>query len=172
MTLTDAAMTRFIMTLEEAVRLVMESVFLARGGEVFVTKMPAIRIADLAEVLIEEIGPHYGYDASDIEIIIIGTKPGEKQYEELVNEEEVRRTVELERYFVVTPAFKSVFNTAPTDYPSLVNPGRALAYNSANQDVMTKEDLRSFLRTRGLLNVDDQQLISPAATVADDWKSM
>jgi len=49
-TLTDPAMTRFIMTLEEAVQLVMDSVFLARGGEVFVTKMPVVRIARLTPI--------------------------------------------------------------------------------------------------------------------------
>ena len=56
-------MTRFIMTLDEAVGLVMDSLFLARGGEIFVTKMPVLRIGDLAEVMIEELASEYGYRA-------------------------------------------------------------------------------------------------------------
>ena len=53
-------MTRFIMTLKEAVSLVIESAFMARGGEVFVTKMPVINIADLASVMIEILAPKFG----------------------------------------------------------------------------------------------------------------
>ena len=56
-TVTSPDMTRFIMTLDEAVGLVMDSLFLARGGEIFVTKMPVLRIGDLAEVMIEELAP-------------------------------------------------------------------------------------------------------------------
>ena len=56
-TLTDPEMTRFIMSIKEAVRLVIDSAMLARGGEVFVTKMPVIRINDLAEVMIQELNP-------------------------------------------------------------------------------------------------------------------
>src|ERR1700731_2359007 len=67
-TLTDPEMTRFIMTLDEAVRLVMDSLFLARGGEIFVTKMPVVRIGDLAEVMIEELAGDFGYRAGDIAI--------------------------------------------------------------------------------------------------------
>src|SRR3984957_7298501 len=65
-TLTNSNMTRFIMTLDEAVGLVMDSLFIARGGEIFVTKMPVLRIRDLAEVLIEELASDFGYRPHDI----------------------------------------------------------------------------------------------------------
>ena len=104
-TLTDPEMTRFIMSIEEAVQLVIDSGLLCKGGEVFVTKMPAIRIQDLAEVMVENLAPVYGHEAKDIEIKIIGHQPGEKLYEELLNMEETRRSWELARYFVVLPAF-------------------------------------------------------------------
>ena len=103
-TLTDPEMTRFIMTLGEAVALVTEAVFLAKGGEVFVTKMPVCRIEDLAVVMIEELAPRHGYDPADISLRITGARPGEKLYEELTNEEEIRRTAELERHLVIVPA--------------------------------------------------------------------
>ncbi|MDZ7681667.1 MAG: SDR family NAD(P)-dependent oxidoreductase [Fodinibius sp.] len=105
-TLTDRRMSRFIMTLEQAVKLVMDSVFLAKGGEVFVTKMPIIKIETLAEAMVEVLAPRCGYKVSDVDITIIGSKPGEKLYEELINDEETRRTIELPQYFAVIPAFQ------------------------------------------------------------------
>lgn len=145
-TLTDEAMTRFIMTLREAVSLVMRSVFVAKGGEVFVMKMPAVRIVDLAEVMIEELAPTFGYSAGDIEIRRIGSKAGEKLYEELVNEEEVRRTVELERFYSVLPAFRSVYRAVDYTYPEMT-PQAVLSrgYRSDNVSLIRGEELRAHL---------------------------
>lgn len=154
-TLTDPGMTRFIMTLEEAVRLVLESVSLARGGEVFVTKMPAIRIEDLAEVMVEELAPAHGYDPGDVEIEVIGAKPGEKMYEELINEEETRRTVELERYFAVVPAFRSPLKSVNYDYPGSRREGVEKAYNSANVEPLSRRKLRDYLLEHGLIERPD-----------------
>ena len=95
-TLTDPDMTRFVMSIEEAVELVIRSCNFARGGEVFITKMPVIRIEDLAKVMIEELSLAYARKSSDIDIEVIGSKPGEKLYEELMSDEETRRAVELE----------------------------------------------------------------------------
>jgi FlaA1/EpsC-like NDP-sugar epimerase len=150
-TLTDPRMTRFIMTLEEACRLVMESVFLARGGEVFVTKMPVVKISDLAQVLIEELAPEYGHDPHDVRVATVGSKPGEKLYEELMNDEETRRTLELERYFVVRPAFSAVYQQLDYAYPGLVEGPVTNPYNSAVEPAMEMEELRAYLYTHGLL---------------------
>lgn len=155
-TLTDPGMTRFIMTLEEAVRLVMESVFLAQGGEVFVTKMKALRIADLATAMIAELAPHYGHNPEDIETKMVGSKAGEKLYEELLNDEETRRTLELDQYFVIIPAFKSLYNSVKYAYPNVVRSnGIVCPYNSANEEPMAQEDLRQYLRQHGLLEGED-----------------
>ncbi|NIN35632.1 MAG: polysaccharide biosynthesis protein [Gammaproteobacteria bacterium] len=150
-TLTDAGMTRFIMTLEQAVRLVMESVFLACGGEVFVTKMPVVRIADLAEVMIEELASESGHKPKNIEITTIGSKPGEKLYEELMNEEEIRRSAELDKFFVILPAFKSLYEQIDYRYPDEPEFGIKHPYNSALIDPMSKDELRSFLNQNNLL---------------------
>jgi FlaA1/EpsC-like NDP-sugar epimerase len=144
-------MTRFIMTLEEAVRLVMESTFLAQGGEVFVTKMPAIAISDLAAVMIQELAPLHGFRPEDIELVTIGSKAGEKLYEELINEEEVRRTVELPYYFVVLPAFKAVYETIDYTYPSMTSQQVKQPYNSSGVELLTRPALRAYLRQHGLL---------------------
>lgn len=145
-TLTDTEMTRFIMTLEEAVRLVMESVFLAMGGEVFVTKMQVLRIADLAEVMSEELSPN-----GPVPVKVIGSKAGEKLYEELMNDEETRRTLELERYFVVVPAFKSLYANVEYSYPGVEAKDVGRPYNSANEKPMQREALREYLRRHRLL---------------------
>jgi FlaA1/EpsC-like NDP-sugar epimerase len=150
-TLTHPDMSRFIMTLKEAVHLVMESVFMARGGEVFVTKMPVVRIADVARVMVEELAAAYGHRPEDVQVVNVGTKPGEKLYEELMNEEEVRRTVELTRYFVVTPAFQAVYQNIDYTYEGAVPTPVVEAYNSANAAPMSRETLRRYLYEHGLL---------------------
>ena len=150
-TLTDPRMTRFIMTLPQAVRLVMDSTFLARGGEVFITKMPVACISDLASVMIEELAPRFGYRPKDIEVKVIGSKPGEKLYEELMNDEETRRTVELPSYFVVLPAFKSVYENIEYRYPNMSDRQITRPYNSAVEQSMTKAALRQYLLENHLL---------------------
>ena len=155
-TLTDPNMTRFIMTLREAVRLVMESAHMARGGEAFVTKMPVVRIEDLARVMIDELAPEFGHNAQDIEIDVIGSKPGEKLYEELMNTEEVRRAVELERYFVVRPAFRSIHRDIDYTYADVVSDTVDNPYNSSVEEPLSVEALRTYLRTSGLLGTKDE----------------
>jgi FlaA1/EpsC-like NDP-sugar epimerase len=151
-TLTDTEMTRFVMTLQQAVSLVMESVFLAQGGEVFVTKMPVMRIAEMAAIMITELAPRYGHDPKNIELRVIGSKAGEKFYEELMNEEEIRRTVELEKYFVVIPAFTSVYEKIEYVYPGALRTGVDRPYNSAVEKPLGRSALRNYLLASGLLN--------------------
>jgi len=148
-TLTDPAMTRFIMTVEQAVCLVLDSVFMARGGEVFVTKMPVVRICDLAAVMIAALSAH----PEQVEVKVIGSKPGEKLYEELMNDEETRRTVEVGNYFVVLPAFKSVYESISYDYPGMGKVGVTDPYNSSLHAAMDRDELEMYLRENHLLRV-------------------
>jgi FlaA1/EpsC-like NDP-sugar epimerase len=161
-TLTDPTMTRFIMSIEEAVRLVIESAYLARGGEVFITKMPVIRIEDLAEVMIEELASVYGYSSKKIKIAIIGTKPGEKMYEELMNAEETRRAWELQCYFVVLPAFGCLYRSITYEYPAIVSGVVTNPYHSDNERPLSKDQLKTFLRENDLLEEDPRELQHPA----------
>ncbi|WP_020589291.1 polysaccharide biosynthesis protein [Desulfobacter curvatus] len=91
-TITDPNMTRFMMTLEEAVELVLFAFENGHPGDIFVQKAPAATIADLAQALLEL------YDAKN-EIRIIGTRHGEKLYESLVSREEMAKADELENYY-------------------------------------------------------------------------
>ena len=151
-TLTDPEMTRFIMSIEEAVQLVIDSGILCRGGEVFVTKMPAIRIKDLAEVMVENLAAAYGRNAKEIEIKTIGHQPGEKLYEELLNMEETRRSWELERYFVVLPAFREIYRDIAFEYPALKSKEVHKAYHSGTEPLLSKTQLAAFLKKNNLLS--------------------
>jgi FlaA1/EpsC-like NDP-sugar epimerase len=160
-TLTDAEMTRFIMSIKEAVQLVIDSAALARGGEVFVTKMPVIRIKDLAEVMIEELAPKYGQDPANINIETIGVKPGEKMYEELMNVEEMRRSWELERYFAVMPAFPSIYRDIAYRYPDIKSKEVKCAYNSSNEAPLSKGEVKDFLIANDILEGEDPAIEHP-----------
>lgn len=152
-TLTDPNMTRFVMSVDQAVRLVVDSAALAKGGEVLITKMPVIKICDLAEVMIEELAPRYGYKASEIKIVEIGVKPGEKLYEELMTPEEVQRAVELPDYFSVTPAFRDIYRGIAYDYDEISSETVSNPYVSSNEQPMSKDDLLAFLISNHLLSL-------------------
>ena len=149
-TVTDAQMTRFMMSMSQAVDLVLRSVTLARGGELFIFKMPTINIMDLAEVLIEELAPLYGHSASDIPIKIIGTKPGEKMYEELMTEDEALRSFERDDMFIIAPMIcgndslyqSSSYNAVPIESKD---------YISRDVPAISKDEIRSILKKEGLL---------------------
>jgi len=100
-TITDPDMTRFVMSIPQAVDLVLKAAEIARGGEIFIFKMRTLHIRDLAEVMIEELAPHYGYGPESIKIEISGKRAGEKLYEELLTEDEALNVSETEDMFVV-----------------------------------------------------------------------
>jgi FlaA1/EpsC-like NDP-sugar epimerase len=160
-TLTDPEMTRFIMSIKEATRLVIDSAMLAKGGEVFVTKMPVIRIQDLAQVMINELAQGYDHHPDEIQIENIGVKPGEKLYEELMSQEETRRTWELELYFAVLPAFRCMYRDIDYDYPLLVSKDVNNPYNSASETVLKNDDLRQFLSKNRLFEEASEKLAHP-----------
>ena len=150
-TVTDPEMTRFIMSIQEAVQLILKASELSRGGEVFVTKMPAIRIGDLADVMIRELAPAYGHRPEDIQIQIIGHKAGEKMYEELMNIEETRRSWELERYFVILPAFSDIYREIEYKYPAIKSREVTNAYQSDNEVPLSKNQLAALLKKKNIL---------------------
>lgn len=147
-TLTDPAMTRFIMSLDEAVRLVIESVVLGNPGDVLITKMPSIRIGDLAQVMIRECSKLFSLREKDIDINVVGHKPGEKLYEELMNQEEIRRSVELGRFFVIRPPSKA---KEKATYANVITDRVEQAYHSGNVPTLTQQEIAEFLHRYRLL---------------------
>lgn len=93
-TLTDERMTRFWITLEEATEFVLKSVSRMRGGEIFIPRIPVIKIIDLAKVI-----------APNAKIKIIGIRAGEKIHEILINEHESSRTKDFKDYYLIEPDF-------------------------------------------------------------------
>ena len=148
-TLTDPEMTRFVMTVEESVKLIIDSAEIACGGEVFITKMPILRIQDLAEVMIELITGN-----NDMDIEIIGSKPGEKLYEELMSDEETRRAIELDRYFAVKPAFSGFYKSVDFEYQNIINEEVTNPYVSSEEETMNKAEIIKYLVTNNLLDQD------------------
>lgn len=100
-TLTDPSMTRFFMRTEEAVELVIQASLSTRGGEIFVLKMRPVRMKDLAEALISVAAPRLGRDAEEIEVRLIGPRPGERNHEWLMTEEEGARCLETRTMFII-----------------------------------------------------------------------
>jgi UDP-N-acetylglucosamine 4,6-dehydratase/5-epimerase len=92
LTITDPSMTRFLMTLEESVDLVLYAFEHARPGDIFVQKAPASTVGDLAQAIKELLGKNN-------EVKIIGTRHGEKLYESLLSREEMARSEDLDGYY-------------------------------------------------------------------------
>lgn len=93
LTVTDDRMTRFWITLDEGTKFVADCIEQMVGGEVFIPKIPSMRITDLAKAI-----------APDAEMEIIGIRPGEKIHEDLISIYEARQTLEFEKMYVIQPA--------------------------------------------------------------------
>ncbi len=90
--ITDERMTRFWITLEQAVEFVIKCLTIMREGEIFIPKIPSMKIVDLASV----IAPECGFE-------IVGIRPGEKLHEILIQEDEIRYTVEYDDFYIIQP---------------------------------------------------------------------
>jgi FlaA1/EpsC-like NDP-sugar epimerase len=152
-TVTDPNMTRFFMTNEEAVKLVLEACVMACGGEVFVTKMPVMRIPDLAKAMIALLAPVYGLDPQKILMRFIGIRPGEKLYEELLTTEEMSRALETDHMFVVLPVLPSISGKIQYIYKGRVQPvSLQRRYISAEETTLTVPEIKQLLIANHLLD--------------------
>ena len=147
-TITDKEMTRFIMSMRDAINLLFKATEIAQGGEIFVFKMDAIKITDLAEVMIGELAQKYGYTPDEIKIEIIGNKPGEKLYEELMTEDEARRALESEDMFILLPEMRDLHYK-----PNYISTSQAevKAYNSRDVKHLAREEIKEILYQKNLL---------------------
>ena len=148
-TVTNHEMTRFIMPLSQAIELIFKTIKLAKGGEVFVLKMPVMRLVDLVEVMIEELAPKYGYKPEEIEVKVIGRKPGEKMYEELMTEDESTRALETETLFIILPQIQE---SQQIDYSYQgAKQICASSYTSHNVEPLSKTQLKDMLHKEELI---------------------
>lgn len=151
LTITDPGMTRFIMTIPDAARLVLDAAVMARGGEVFVTKMPVIRIPDLAQAMIDLVAPMVGKDPAGIGLKVIGAKPGEKLYEELMTAEEVARAKDIGPMFLIRPAFPPLYDDiryveSPPGANEITSP-----YVSAHEPCLSVDEIKDYLTQHRVL---------------------
>lgn len=117
LTITNNEMTRFTMTKKEAVELILSTVGIAKGGEIFVLKMKALKILDLAKAVISL----YSKNAQEHKIIETEIRDGEKLHESLITKEEISRFREYEGMYVLPPPNSEEYNNLPkleTNYSS------------------------------------------------------
>lgn len=160
-TLTDDRMTRFVMTMSDAADLVIESMVLAKGGEVFITKMPVLRISDLARVMIAKLASAYGHDPATMESKVIGARPGEKMWEELSTDEEADRLLEGENFLIVLPAGHTRSQRAQTyAYDEIEIAPSNIVYHSNHQPAMGDDEIGAMLLREAVLPDETVTLIN------------
>jgi UDP-N-acetylglucosamine 4,6-dehydratase/5-epimerase len=145
-TITDKRMTRFFMEISSACNLILSAGEIAKGREIFILKMPALRIVDLAEAMIEEYAPQSGFDPKEIPLKIIGKRTGEKLYEDLMAEEEADRAYERDDMFLIVP--HTLPHEAPLD-PVIFkgfNKTKKGCFSSQNAPLVDKKELKRILR--------------------------
>lgn len=146
-TVTHPGMTRFMMSEKSALHLVFKCTEMARGGENFILKMSVFNIGDVADVMIEELSKKYGYKEDEIKRIIIGPRQGETLYEELMTSEETSRAYEGSDMFIVYPAITAYKIKVPRGF----RPARQKTYNSKDEPILTKEEIKTILYKNNIL---------------------
>jgi UDP-N-acetylglucosamine 4,6-dehydratase/5-epimerase len=136
-TITDPAMTRFMMSLEDAVDLVMYAFNNGKSGEIFVQKSPASTLDQLARVLMQLFD-------TQVKVHVIGTRHGEKKYETLLTREEMTKAESLEGYYRIVPDIRDL------NYSKYFSEGDSHIsevedYNSNNTHRLTDEELKELL---------------------------
>ena len=139
--ITDVRMTRFWITLEQGVKLVLRALEESVGGELFIPQIPSMRIMDLLQAIDEKA-----------EIEVIGIRPGEKLHESLISEDEGRKTIQMvdgnEKYYIILPqvAAKSKLVEKYKNIPFMKE---GFTYRSdLNSDWISKEELMNIINKK------------------------
>ncbi|MEO8512359.1 MAG: polysaccharide biosynthesis protein [Ignavibacteria bacterium] len=135
LTITDRNMTRFILTLDNAIDLVFKSVEYSVGGEIFILKIPAHTVVDLAEVMLEASG-------KKLKLTETGIRPGEKIHETLVTPTESIRTIEKDNLFIILPQVEIV--EIEQKYKNYKNEN-LFRFSSDTAEKLTKDNLKKML---------------------------
>lgn len=140
--ITDLNMTRFFLTLEDAIKLVFKATFESVGGEIFVMKMPSCKISDLANVLIEES------NIDNVEVEVTGVRPGEKINELLLSKYESKTTIAYDaEYFVILP---TIHIPGLREHYSNFHQVNLESYHSGT-GLMDKDEIREMLKKGGFI---------------------
>jgi len=130
---TDKRMTRFWITLDQGVQFVLDSLARMKGGEIFVPKIPSVKVVDLARVI-----------APNCKVQYIGIRPGEKLHEAMITEDDARRTVEFDSYYIITPESPVWLEEGET-YGGKPLDERFSYCSHTNSHWLTDEEIRQYL---------------------------
>lgn len=119
--ITDMRMTRFCLKLEQAVEMVLETVEHMYGGELYVKKIPSMKMPDLAKAI-----------APDLKIVEVGIRPGEKIHEQMITKEDAPNTIEFKDFYIILPQMS--FAGIKYDYPDSKPVAPDFEYHSGNND--------------------------------------
>ncbi len=134
--ITDLEMTRFNITVKEGVEMVLWAIQNAKGGEIFVPKIPSYKILDLAEA----IGP-------SCEKKIIGVRPGEKIHEELITHADAPNTIDIGNYYVILPTEKNLRNLYLNENNQIKIMPKNFVYDSyTNENYLNVDEIRHLIR--------------------------
>jgi FlaA1/EpsC-like NDP-sugar epimerase len=148
-TITDPNMTRFMMSISNTIDLVFKATLMAKGGEIFILKMPVVKLSDLADVSIEEFSKKYDIAKSTIKKKKIGIRAGEKMYEELMSETEAQKAYEIDDMFIIPPQLSlEGINLKTTDYRN-AKVSKAKRYVSKDVKPASKKEIaKLFLNNK------------------------
>ncbi|MDR4937077.1 polysaccharide biosynthesis protein [Rossellomorea marisflavi] len=141
--ITDKNMTRFFLTIKDAIKLLFKATYESHGGEIFVMKMPTCKIMDLAQVLIDRYSPD-----QEVKVEELGIRPGEKLHELLLTEFESHNTIVYDNeYFVILPTIHIEGLTEfYKDFPQV-----DLDTYSSSDNIINYDQIKSMLKDGGFL---------------------
>ncbi len=133
------------MSLMETIELVFKATLFAKGGEIFILKMPVVRLGDLVDVIIETYAQKYHCKKETIEKRIIGLRPGEKMFEELMTETEASAAYETDDLLIIPPQHEMPsISYSVSDYPNACVCSLR-GYSSRDITPISKEEIKALL---------------------------
>lgn len=145
-TVTHPDMRRFFMDIPSATHLILTAGMLSCGNEIFILKMPAIRIMDLAEVMREKFAPHYGFEPEVIPISVVGVRCGEKIDEVLMTLDETTSVFENDEMYILLPNDIPYVDYSPFDaVPHGFQPTTVNSFSSEDARMITKREIQELL---------------------------
>ena len=143
--ITDSEMTRFNITMDNALDLIINTSKIGKGSEIFIPKLKAYNIMDVKSALFDLL------HETDYEVV--GIRPGEKLHETLINEDEMRYTWKINDMFMITNPHYELFNdeNLETNYEKLEKENNLTSYSSDKVEKLTIEELKIVIKNSGLL---------------------
>jgi len=150
-TITNGDMTRFMMSITDAAMLTLKAATMPKGGEIFVLKMPVIRLRDLVDVVIEETCRKYNVPLAEVRREEIGLRFGEKMFEELMTIEEAKFGFELPEMYAISQAYLAFTGKKGVSPLAGLKPAEVRSYSSNDQQPISREEVRRLVLDEKLI---------------------